>query len=79
MVLEIMNNVPVVLPYKNKHDHPIMSTGKNRNIRHTPIDFVNYCNTINACCETTETAHKDWVKNQGTNQGPFKGSMSSLL
>jgi hypothetical protein len=62
----------VVFPYKNKHDHPFMATGKVHSIKHTPTAVVNYCNAINASCEAPETAHKDWVKNQGdcTNQGP---------
>ena len=49
-----------------------MATGKNHSIRHIPTDVVNYCDTINATCEGPETAHKDWVKEQGvcTNQGP---------
>ncbi len=62
----------VVFPFKNKHDHPFMATGKNHSIRHTPTDVINYCDAINASCEAPETAHKDWVKEQGvcTNQGP---------
>ncbi len=42
-----------------------MATGKNHSIRHTPADVVNYCNAMNASCEAPETAHKDFVKNQG--------------
>jgi hypothetical protein len=63
----------VVFPFKNKHDHPFMATGKNHSIRHTPADIINYCNGINASCGAPETAHKDWVKEQGvcTNQGPY--------
>jgi hypothetical protein len=62
----------VVFPFKNKHDHPIMATGKNHSIGHTPTDVINYCVAINASCEAPETAHEDWVKEQGvcTNQGP---------
>jgi len=49
-----------------------MATGKNHSIRHIPTDVINYCDAINASCEAPETAHKDWVKEQGvcTNQGP---------
>ena len=62
----------VVFPFKNKHDHPFMATGKNHSIRHIPTDVINYCDAINTSCEAPETAHKNWVKEQGvcTNQGP---------
>ncbi len=73
----------LVFPFKNKHDHPFVATGKNHSIRHIPTDVINYCDAINASCEAAETAHKDWVKEQGvcTNQGPhvqFTMMMHSL-
>jgi hypothetical protein len=60
-----------------------MATGKNHSIKHTPTDVVNYGDAINVSCEAPETAHKDWVKEQGVcaNQGPhaqFTMMMHSL-
>ena len=67
-----MDQCQVVFPFTNSLGHPIMATGKNHSIKHTPSDVVRYCDAINVSCEAPETAHKDWVKEQGgcINQGP---------
>ena len=51
--------------------NPVMATGKNHSIQHTPGDVARCCDAINVSCEAPETAHKKWVKEQGvcTNQG----------
>ena len=61
----------IVFPYTNGHGNPIMATGKNHSILHTPGDVARYCDAINTSCDPPETAHKKWVKEQGvcTNQG----------
>ena len=60
-----------MFPYTNGHGNPVMATGKNHSIQHTPGDVARYCDAINVSCEAPETAHKKWVKEQGvcTNQG----------
>ena len=62
----------IVFPFINGNGNPIMATGKNHSIRHTPGDIVRYCDAINVSCDAPEEAHKLWVKEQGvcTNQGP---------
>ncbi len=62
----------VVFPFTDSLGPPIMVTGKNHSIKHTPSDVVRYCDAINVSCEAPETAYKNWVKEQGDciNQGP---------
>ncbi len=61
-----------MFPYVNGNGNPLMATGKNHSIRHTPGDVARFCDAINVSCEAPEEAHKTWVKEQGvcTNQGP---------
>ncbi len=61
-----------MFPYVNGNENPLMATGKNHSIRHTPGDVARFCDAINVSCEVPEGGHKAWVKEQGvcTNQGP---------
>jgi hypothetical protein len=70
--IRYLNQCQIVFPYTNKRDDPIMATGKNHSIIHTPGDVTRYCDAINISCDPPEEAHKTWVKEQGlcTNQGP---------
>ncbi len=67
-----LDQYQIVFPYTNKLDNPIMATGKNHIIVHTPGDVTLYCDAINISCDSSEEAHKTWVKEQDlcTNQGP---------
>ena len=67
-----LDQCQVVFPFTNSLGHPYMATRKNNSIKHTPADVVRYCDAINVSCEAPETAHKNWVKEQGDciNQGP---------
>ncbi len=53
------------------YGYPIMATGKNHSIQHTPGDVARYCDAINCSFDPPENAHKKWVEEQGvcTNQG----------
>jgi hypothetical protein len=49
-----------------------MGTEKVHGVKHTPNDFVRYCDYLNMSCDGPEGVHEKWVKKQGTktNQGP---------
>ena len=70
----------IVFPFINGHGKPIMATGKNHSIRHTPGDVARYFDAINVSCDAPEEEHKLWVKEQGvcTNQGP-QAQLSMML
>ena len=42
----------------NGHSNPIMATGKNHSIRHTPGDVALYCDAINVSCDAPRTEEK---------------------
>ena len=74
----------IVFPYRNGNGNPIMATGKNHSIIHTPGhgpgDVGRYGDAINVSCDPPEDAHKIWAKEQGggTNQGP-QAQLSMML
>ena len=54
----------IVFPYINGNGNPIMATGKNHSIRHTPGDVARYCDAINVSCDAPEETTKHGSKNR---------------
>ena len=64
-------------PYTNGNGNPIMATGKNHSIIHTPGDVGRYGEAINMSCDPPEDAHKN-EQGGSTNQGP-QAQLSMML
>ncbi len=51
--------------YTNKKGFNIMDNEKNHSIVHGGNDIAKYADVINMSCETSEDAHKFWIKEPG--------------